>query len=482
MIESANSRFIGIHNSSDLQPLLKLNPVVDHNLFDLNLIPVTAKWLSVRHAVFHRGDFFVFEPFKPDNLMHVLHDDLLPAYLTMYKLCHGEMGECVRRWRPLLRSDSLPSPLAPLYAALWDNPPTLTGDLDPATPHCFERSHVGLRSDSLWYQYGFERPQSPLPTPYLQREHLDDFRAHLLSRLGATVGGGDPQPPQSGYVLLLSRTESRLILNEAALSAALAARLGRPVRRLALEETSLSAAAALAAGAHLLVGMHGAGLALALLLPPGGAVLELFPYGLRPERYRPYQRLCQLRGLGYRAWVNTDPASSVVPGPEATPDRGGIGHLDDTERQRVQTLQEVPETLCCSDPAFLYRVYQDTMVNTAAVSAAAEAALASARSRRRRTRGALFFPGPARHLTAQAEGDSRLLEWRPPVNAAPEVVSYRVWVRQGERVGEYRVRRPRLTVAAECGLCRLQVWVRTEVDGRPGPVAHETFELDEPPV
>ena len=484
MIESPETRYVGISNASDLQPLLKLNPVVGHNLFDLNLVPVTSQWLTARRAALHRGDFLVFEPFKPDNLMHVLHDDLLPVYLTMYKLCHGEMAECRRRWRPLVRAASLSSPLVSLYAALWDSPLTLTGDLDPATPHCLERAHLGLRSDSLWYQYGFERPQSPLSAPALQRQHLEDFRALLLARLAAGADGRSAEPPPPpGYVLLLSRTESRRILNEPQLAAALEARLGRPVRRLALEEVSVPAAAALAAGADLLVGMHGAGLALALLLPPGGALLELFPYGLRPERYRPYRRLCQLRGLSYRAWVNGYRAASVPPGPDAAPDLGGLAHLEPEERRRVETLQEVPDTLCCADPAFLYRVYQDTAVDTAAVcDAAAAALLASDRPRRRRTRGALFFPGPARHLTARAEGDSRLLEWRPPLNAPPDAgggaVSYRVWVRQGDRVEEYRVRRPRLTLETDCGDCQLQVWVQAELEGRTGPVLHETFQIE----
>ena len=56
--------------------------------------------------------------------------------------------------------------------------------------------------------------------------------------------------------------------------------------------------------AQLAVGMHGAILALAMFLPQGAAVVELFPYGVPAAHYTPYRTLAELPGLGltYRAW------------------------------------------------------------------------------------------------------------------------------------------------------------------------------------
>src|SRR5207248_2789801 len=53
-----------------------------------------------------------------------------------------------------------------------------------------------------------------------------------------------------------------------------------------------------------LIGVHGAELAMAMFLPSGGAVLELFPYAIPSVNYPPYKTLCHFLGLGYVAWEN----------------------------------------------------------------------------------------------------------------------------------------------------------------------------------
>jgi hypothetical protein len=46
---------------------------------------------------------------------------------------------------------------------------------------------------------------------------------------------------------------------------------------------------------------------------------------------------------------------------------GGLGHLPAAEQARVHAQVPVPPHLCCEDPAWLYRIYQDTDVDVAAV-------------------------------------------------------------------------------------------------------------------
>ena len=46
---------------------------------------------------------------------------------------------------------------------------------------------------------------------------------------------------------------------------------------------------------------------------------------------------------------------------------GGIAHLPPHEQERVRAAVPVPPHLCCEDPAWLYRIYQDTTVDVAQV-------------------------------------------------------------------------------------------------------------------
>ncbi len=64
-----------------------------------------------------------------------------------------------------------------------------------------------------------------------------------------------------------------------------------------------------------------------LLLPPGAGVLEVFPYALGPDSQGLVKHLCQIRGIGYEAWVNKDPSKTITY-PNRAPKEGGIAHLD----------------------------------------------------------------------------------------------------------------------------------------------------------
>jgi protein O-mannose beta-1,4-N-acetylglucosaminyltransferase len=167
----------------------------------------------------------------------------------------------------------------------------------------------------------------------------------------------------------LSRTKNRLILNEVALVAALtAAAAPRPVKILRMEEHSLTQQMEILGHTDLVVGMHGSMLAMAMFLPPGAAVLELYPYAVPPQQYTPFRTLCALPGmnLSYTAWSNPDPHRSRGH-PEYPAHLGGLDHLCPEEREAVINAPTVPPHLCCSDPSWLYHIYQDTDVDLEAV-------------------------------------------------------------------------------------------------------------------
>lgn len=45
-----------------------------------------------------KGPMFLLNRFKPDNLMHALHDDLLPLFSRYESLCSGDVLSCTNKF------------------------------------------------------------------------------------------------------------------------------------------------------------------------------------------------------------------------------------------------------------------------------------------------------------------------------------------------------------------------------------------------
>lgn len=102
--------------------------------------------------------------------------------------------------------------------------PTLAWSPDtPPPPHVDSLPHhrhvtAGQRKESTWYQYGFDRPQSPLPQRVATGGMVRQFTRHVQRYLGLEP----PAASKAGSrrrrgIVVFSRTRNRLILNEATL-------------------------------------------------------------------------------------------------------------------------------------------------------------------------------------------------------------------------------------------------------------------------
>jgi protein O-mannose beta-1,4-N-acetylglucosaminyltransferase len=97
----------------------------------------------------------------------------------------------------------------------------------------------------------------------------------------------------------------------------------------------------------------------------GTVVIEMFPYGVPSIHYTPYKALANLPGMDlvYRAWENKHEETSV-----GHPDNhellGGIRKLSKEMQEKVLSTHSVPQHVCCESPYWLYRIYQDTYVNS----------------------------------------------------------------------------------------------------------------------
>jgi hypothetical protein len=161
---------------------------------------------------------------------------------------------------------------------------------------------------------------------------LQGFRAFVLGGVGLLAAAGAPPPAGAPLrVTLVTRRPyaaagvehpfmGRQLDNEAELAGALAAALaaalgpaGAPAELAVADLATLSAEAQVALMAtrtDVLVGMHGAALTYAALLPPWAGVVELWPKDR--DMWRCFEHLAAMAGLAYERWENADPAALRV--------------------------------------------------------------------------------------------------------------------------------------------------------------------------
>ena len=371
--------------------LLELSSVRQHNAQYFNFLDLPAA--SARHLL--RGAALVVRTsllmnrFHPGNLMHVLHDDLLPMYAALVMIAGRDpatlnVATGRRTSEPfdvqvVFAEGWQPGEFADLYELFSSHSPIYRSQLSPLDRAlCFADVFVGLPKDTVWYQYGFHQPQGPVPDASINGLLIRQFTEYVESRL--MLNAEDNVQCLSSlpekYGVLLTRKHNRLILNEMDLALELASKLNMRVLTVAFETHSVAEMIAFVRKSSLLIGMHGSLFALAMFLPPGALIVELFPYAVNPDHYTPYRTLAELPGMSltYRCWRNMEEANTRTH-PDAPWELGGISHLPLSEQEGIKSSVEVPQHLCCRDPSWLFRIYQDTVVNLDEVIALIEEGL-----------------------------------------------------------------------------------------------------------
>lgn len=318
---------------------------------------------------------------------------------------------------------------------------------------CFTKSYVGLSKMTTWYQYGFVQPQGPKANVLVSGNEVRQFASSLMKKMNITavkIGGNDKgrvEHENKGeasdqYVVIFSRSTTRLILNEAEVVMAIVQELQMRVVTVSLEEQSFPSIVQVISGASMLVSMHGAQLITSLFLPRGAVVVELFPFAVNPEHYTPYKTLASLPGmdLHYISWRNTKEENTVTY-PDRPWEQGGIVHLEKEDQRRILKSKEVPRHLCCRNPEWLFRIYQDTLVDIPSFIELLKEASKTKLSLRKDKASSTVHPGRVREAqcqtSVQTTKEAKLsVSWQIPWNLKylkVRDVKYEVWIQeQGE--------------------------------------------------
>ncbi|XP_071547650.1 protein O-linked-mannose beta-1,4-N-acetylglucosaminyltransferase 2-like isoform X1 [Panulirus ornatus] len=369
-VYSPDSIVYGIKNIRDLQEQLYLSSVKGHNAFQMRIavVPYTSFVTKYKSKIIH-GKSLLMARFKPDNLMHVFHDDLLPIYFTIQELCTN-IRSCIEDLKLIITDENERGMYWDLFQLLSKKIMLISEHVSNShTWCCFESAFIGLNMISVWYQYGFGKPQGPEMKSTISGYLLRQFTGFVKKELKV------PQLPNDALVgVLISRKFIRKILNENEVAAVIQDHLAvvsgqenSDVKILSLEENGLHVVIGELSRARVAVGMHGAALILGMFLPPGSLLIEIWPFGIDPSAATVYKTMCELEGFGvtYVPWVNKDSENTVFH-PEYPTFYGGLSHLSYSEQEdTIRSLYEnlIQDLECCDNSNWLFRVYQDTKVH-----------------------------------------------------------------------------------------------------------------------
>ncbi|XP_033755636.1 protein O-linked-mannose beta-1,4-N-acetylglucosaminyltransferase 2-like [Pecten maximus] len=352
---------------NDSRPWLRLSTVLDYNGHTANLIDLKSSMFNHSRVRWVKGQSLIFNRFKPDNIMHVLHDDIFPLHFTL-NFITGQNSLDRYDVQLVFVEGWDQGDFADLYSVFTTKSPIYIADFSQEQMVCFEDAYVGLSMATVWYQYGYNEPQAPVKDTTASGFLVHNTVDYIVSQLNIE------KPPNmmltsADYFVLFSRKENRRIVNEMELMLTVSAEVNMKVFVLSLETHSFKDIMHYVQFSRGLVGMHGSLMSLAAFLRPGSFVIELFPYAVPPRKYSPFRTLAELPAMNlvYTAWQNLNKTKSVGH-PDWPVDIGGIGHLSSQEQAAIMAETEVPDHLCCSDPSWLYHIYQDTEVDIPAIT------------------------------------------------------------------------------------------------------------------
>ncbi|XP_022649751.1 uncharacterized protein LOC111245537 [Varroa destructor] len=347
----------------------------DHNGLPIDVIPLSDEIfhqiVESSHRLVQLDQAILLQRYLPNNLMHVIHDDVLPAFALWEQLNNASIRSTYphngKEDNQKNQSSEVRLLLVDCARHEFDELYSLVGANVVYSEHgqitCVNELFVGLPRVTQWYQYGFKTPQGPLKGTdvnilerFRKRNGVPNADDTSRNNLDSLHGIGSALP-RIRVCTLLIREFNRKILNIDQVEEKLRSELNCLVRIVSLSRYSLSELRKLISATDFLVAMHGAELALTIFLPRGSAVLEMFPYAVPSENYTPYRTLCSLLNIAYVAWENTIRKNSF--GHMAC----ALANLSDEEKARILKQDKVEPHLCCEDPAWLYRIYQDSWVD-----------------------------------------------------------------------------------------------------------------------
>lgn len=412
----------GIANYSDLQKI-QLSSVFPHNNFYANLSVLDVQNHKIKKHITILPQIFLFSRFKPNNIMHVIHDDLFPLFLTLEHVCLGSK-DCIKNYNLVIHDSHSPGPYFNFYASMSEQKLIKLSELPPNNMLCFNEMLTGFVQDSLFYQYGFNEPQGPIENFFINTNDVQRFTTFIKEKLKVKE-----TPFKEADIVLLKRHKSRKILNieevKQMMENVYLRNFKKNYTNFLILDTSVNFSFLInvVSNCKILAGMHGAEMIFSIFLKPKSIVFELFPYAIQPEVVSFVKPISKIEGnfFHYYSWKNILKNNSF-PHPDTHPLFGGINHLDTKLQEKIKSTVVVPPFPCCHDPNYLYHMYQDTLVSSDFEEFFQNSLLNCLNEQEsKETRGFInkwFSPSIVSNFSCEFQLDKKylIIDWFPPFN------------------------------------------------------------------
>ncbi|XP_018901803.2 protein O-linked-mannose beta-1,4-N-acetylglucosaminyltransferase 2-like [Bemisia tabaci] len=439
--ETANRIFSHLIAAENIQIIRKDNLEFRSGHFISTPPKNINKLLEVHTSVFHQP-IFVISRFKCDNLMHVLHDDLLPLFITYYHLCEGDIDRCTAHYQLFLLDKCTSHEFLELYKIFSVREPLISADITGSKSTHFSRLkkillfktlRAGLDTSSVWFNYGFTDRQGPMKDVKIDSVILEKFCNFIIQKLKIKV---DFIPKNQINIVILNRKINRKIINILELKERVKTKSSEIFqRKICVVETDLfnntvQNLITQILKADIIIGMHSSTMILTIfnILKRRTLIFELFPFGIQPEYVSFLYPLKEILSpqIILKFWKNQNEENSVTH-PNNDKLFGGLQHLPLSEQKNIIATKLIPPVKCCHDPAYLFRMYQDTRVGEKFLKFYLSGIqefndYAGEKSKEKKW----FFPTPVFNVRCLFKNSEVLIEWEPPKNTVFYTVKYKI--------------------------------------------------------
>eukprot|EP00917_Polyrhabdina_sp_WS-2016_P014342 GHVP01031417.1.p1 GENE.GHVP01031417.1~~GHVP01031417.1.p1 ORF type:complete len:626 (+),score=89.03 GHVP01031417.1:436-2313(+) len=401
---------------------------------------------------------YLFARFHGGNIMHILHDDILPHFYARRLFSGTGKASSNGQEQVFFIDDKKKIRYDDIYRHFIKSKISYKTNYanDKNTLILFKDAIVGQPKATTWYQYGFGCYQGPIKSRDDKGKESDKIVDGAIIRelIGQLTGAEEKtedciekikeiaEKKNNGsdekVIVIFSRTLNRLILNEEELRSELERRYGTKTIYVRMEDMKIDEMIPIMKNAVMAIGMHGSILIMALFMPRNSILIEMYPYAVPSGNYTPYKHLCGLSGIDieYRAWENSHEKNNVSH-EDWKKQKGGIKHLKKEAQEKILKTKTVPPHFCCTDPYWLFRIYQDTTVEINEVFGLIDDSIDALVKKRAEVK---IRPGKITELTVkeEARGNKKVLvlSWSPAINT--DVSSYSVWLHQKRK--EYKTK------------------------------------------